>query len=357
VVITGVLISVPSFAQQQDSISLRVLSYNMDSLGFPRTWFQGDFLDRIPQNVQPNILISQGIYDSIGASQLWAIFPQNINARMSPYFGKGHSVLMYDSTLVTLLSYNSVPTKSLPIDEYIMYVPSTSDTFIIASCHFVAGEDSVSVADRAAQAQTLRYHLHQRRTQNVLVAGTLNFYSSSENGFRWLTEDMPFGDTLFRNPMRDPIDSIGEWHNNPNFARWHTFATRIDSNLGTRGLVDRFDYILLSQQLISENYVHVSHKVTGNYGIVFGKSITNNGRLDNYFNRGLESGSIHLPVQIDLMFRRKSTDVKRDQTSPKEMDLSSVDRHSVNETLIAQPSGSSTPNILPLTGQQSLAAP
>jgi hypothetical protein len=276
---------------------------------------------------------------------------------MTPFLGPNRSVLYYDTTRVQVLIYNAIPTSHLTIDEFILLAPNSMDTFIIASCQFVSGEDSVAMAGRTQQAQALRSHLHQRQTSNIIVAGTLNFTSSLEDGFIWLTQDIPFGDTLLRNAVKDPIDTSGVWYHNMAFSRWHTCSSRSDTTLDTSGLIDRSDYILLSSAIRSETYQVPSYYVVGNSGNRFGQSITRNGNSSNTFTESLMTGSKHLPVQVDLVFRRKSTDVKRNQTSPKEMDLSSVDWHSVNEALIAQPSGSSTPNIFPLTGQQSLAAP
>src|SRR5690554_2020523 len=73
--------------------------------------------------------------------------------------------------------------------------------------------------------------------------------------------------------MADPIDRPGSWHNNINFLDIRTPSTRVSSG-GVEGgagggLDDRFDFILISENMITDpklRYIPDTYKAFGNNG-------------------------------------------------------------------------------------------
>jgi hypothetical protein len=113
-------------------------------------------------------------------------------------------------------------------------------------------------------------------SSNHFFCGDLNVYSSFEDGYQ----------NLISGPLAlvDPINSPGNWNNNSSFSDIHTQSTRTSLNYdcGSKGgLDDRFDQILVSQNVMSGadslKYLDNSYDAVGNDG--------------NHFNNNLLSGS------------------------------------------------------------------
>ncbi len=142
----------------------------------------------------------------------------------------------------------------------------------------------------------------------VMFAGDFNFYTSNENGYLQLLNT---SNTII---MRDPLNlnnTLQSWHNNNNWSNIHTQSTRISSSdfngFGAGGgLDDRFDFILLSENIMNSsdiNYATNSYKSYGNNGNCFNSRI-NNSNCNGNFNQNLRNNlylmSDHLPVVLEL---------------------------------------------------------
>lgn len=138
----------------------------------------------------------------------------------------------------------------------------------------------------------------------VLFAGDLNLYTQSEPAYQELLD--PTNAIV----MVDPIDRPGSWHNNDNFQDIHTQSTRISSApFGTGaggGLDDRFDFILISQNMMNDpkmKYVIESYKAFGNNGNCFDNNINSQdctGDFSQTLRDYLYNMSDHLPVVMNL---------------------------------------------------------
>jgi hypothetical protein len=307
------------------------MSYNVDTLGIQSPVAKTSGIFSVINVADPQVIVAQGIGDSKGAEAIAAIANSRKFAKWTPFLGANRGMMIYDSTKVKLLNYTMIPTAHLPIDEWLMVVSLTSDTVIVASCHFVDGLDSLAQAERALQAQALRAHLHQRKNVNVVVVGTLNFTASDEVGFHWLVDDAPFGDTLFHNPLFDPVNVQGVWHHNdtPRVVKYHTYSTRLDSTHDTSGMVDRFDFILLTSNLLENSFVKSTYHAIGWTGGGFGMSITKNGQLTTSLYPNLENSSTHLPVTVDLVFRQKTSQIRMHRILPSGIDLTEAELNAV----------------------------
>ncbi len=138
----------------------------------------------------------------------------------------------------------------------------------------------------------------------VLFAGDLNIYTSTEPAYIELLDHT--------NPivLVDPIDTPGAWNNNEDFTAVHTQSTRTSSGpFGAGaggGLDDRFDFILMSENMLADPkliYKPSTYKAYGNNGNCFNLSI-NNENCTGEFNPSLRSNlynmSDHLPVVMEL---------------------------------------------------------
>ncbi len=138
----------------------------------------------------------------------------------------------------------------------------------------------------------------------VIFAGDLNVYTSTEPAYIELLDDT--------NPivLVDPIDTPGSWSSNEDFTAVHTQSTRVSSGpFGTGaggGLDDRFDFILMSENMLSNpkmRYVPGTYEAYGNNGNCFNLSINNvncGGTFGTNLRSNLYNMSDHLPVVMEL---------------------------------------------------------
>jgi hypothetical protein len=141
---------------------------------------------------------------------------------------------------------------------------------------------------------------------NVIFAGDFNFYTANESAFLQLV--MGQSNILFS----DPINQVGDWNNNTNFSQVHTQSTRTSNNNfddygAGGGLDDRFDFIMLSNNIMDENnsiaYKENSYIAYGNNGNCFNKNISDtscNGIFSQSTRNLLYNMSDHLPVVLKL---------------------------------------------------------
>ncbi|OIP50150.1 MAG: hypothetical protein COZ75_00055 [Flavobacteriaceae bacterium CG_4_8_14_3_um_filter_34_10] len=138
----------------------------------------------------------------------------------------------------------------------------------------------------------------------VIFSGDLNLYTSSEPAYQELL-----------NPnnaitMADPLDAPGSWHDNPNFAYLHSQSTRL-SNVGFGGgagggLDDRFDYILVSENMLQNPemlYLQDTYKSFGNNDNCLNNRI-DSPDCDGFYSQALRDRlylmSDHLPIVMQL---------------------------------------------------------
>ncbi|MBW2937464.1 T9SS type A sorting domain-containing protein [Aureisphaera sp. CAU 1614] len=138
----------------------------------------------------------------------------------------------------------------------------------------------------------------------VIFAGDFNLYSSTEPAYIELLD--PTNAIV----MADPIDTPGAWSTNINFQDIHTQSTRVSSGpFGAGaggGLDDRFDFILVSENMLSNptlRYIPDTYKAFGNNGNCFDLSI-NDSNCSGFYSETLRENlynmSDHLPIVMDL---------------------------------------------------------
>lgn len=219
----------------------------------------------------------------------------------------------YDSRKIGLRAQDVVLTQPRDINIYKMYLKTNDlatqhDTifFYPVVAHLKAGATSADETQRLAQANQLMQYLSLAyQPANFFLSGDFNFYSSSEAAFQIFTN---YSDSLFR--FHDPLNLPGSWNSNASFASIHTQSTH-RTTVGcaaSGGLDDRFDFILVSQQIMSGagrlRALPETYKALGQDGQHFNLSINEppqNPNAPQDLADALYGSSDHLPVLMDLV--------------------------------------------------------
>ena len=191
--------------------------------------------------------------------------------------------------------------------EFIMKHIESNEEIRLYGLHLKAGTGGDDEAEREQEATALRNYLNTLNpSEHFFVLGDFNFYDSNEGGFQVLTESQEDND----GQVFDPINRIGNWHNNSSFSDVHTQSTRA-TNYGdggaSGGMDDRFDFILVSSSILDEtdvNYLEDSYTPYGNDGDHFNQSINagNNSAVPDEIADALYVASDHLPVYLEVVF-------------------------------------------------------
>jgi hypothetical protein len=305
--------------QEKDTFTL--VSYNI--LKYPgSTYERWDTFQTIMRYEQPDLIMVNELKSASGADTLLdsALVPIKPYKRAKFYDGPySDNMLFYDSTLFTLYGQYQIPTDLRDISRYIVYLndPNLSShndtTFLdLFSVHLKAGNSSSDENKRAAEADTLMNHLDSLPAdRNIVVGGDYNFYNASE----------PAWDTLMGpnvNPLNDPLDSAGDWHENSKFEGLHTQSTRTSGCDGTGpgatgGLDDRFDFNLIDDDVLNGTqritYLPGTYWAMGNDGNHLNECITSapNDTLPDSVLVALQNMSDHLPVRTEFEVEYPST--------------------------------------------------
>ncbi|HIB30022.1 MAG TPA: hypothetical protein EYO24_05855, partial [Candidatus Marinimicrobia bacterium] len=191
--------------------------------------------------------------------------------------------------------------------EFIMKHIESNEEIRFYGLHLKAGTSGDDETEREQEATALRSYLNTLNpSEHFFVLGDFNFYDSNEGGFQVLTESQEDND----GQVFDPINRIGNWHNNSSFSDVHTQSTRA-TNYGdggaSGGMDDRFDFILVSSSILDEtdmNYLEDSYTPYGNDGDHFNQSINagNNSAVPDEIADALYVASDHLPVYLEVVF-------------------------------------------------------
>jgi len=208
-----------------------------------------------------------------------------------------------------------IRTSVRDIDAYELYFKTSGllagDTtkLVCVVAHLKAGEGSTEESTRRAMLQNAMDFIDENYpTDNVLIMGDFNMYTSTESGYRLLTQSYSNHDILFVDPL-SMQGGVGYWHNKSQFAQFHTQSTLDWSDNPCRsggGMDDRFDMILMSDEVYmgfnNIHYVNNSYKAVGNDGNHFNESINYgyNSAVPTAVADALFNCSDHLPVTMKM---------------------------------------------------------
>ena len=184
---------------------------------------------------------------------------------------------------------NEDPTGGSDLYIYAMHLASSN-----------AGQRSAQTAAIRANANDLPAGTH------IMYAGDFNIGSSNESSYQNFigSQDDDDGRAF------DPINSPGNWSNNPSFASIHTQSPNNDNDGAPGGAVgggmdDRFDFMLLSASLLDGldfDYVANSYVAYGQDGQHYNKDINDPPVIPEGIAvaNALHASSDHLPIYLDL---------------------------------------------------------
>ena len=99
--------------------------------------------------------------------------------------------------------------------EFIMKHIESNEEIRFYGLHLKAGTGGDDETEREQEATALRSYLNTLNpSEHFFVLGDFNFYDSNEGGFQVLTESQEDND----GQVFDPINRIGNWHNNSSFS-------------------------------------------------------------------------------------------------------------------------------------------
>ncbi len=281
-------------------------------------------LEVILSDYQPDIFMVCELNNETGATNILQLIQDRINPdfEMATFqlntsddtIGNQNdlqNLIYYDSSKFSLESQTIVPTIYRDFNHYRLKLntvdqaenPIYLDAIV---CHLKASSGTENQAYRLQMVTDLTTYLSSLPTDlNVILAGDFNVYTSSEPAFQELIDTS--------NPITfvDPADKIGSWHNNTNYVDVFTQSIRTQTGFGgtTGGLDDRFDFIMTSQNMLTNTdlyYEPNSYQVYGNNGIVscYNQAIIDSECAGSLFSfeirEALHFFSDHLPVTLHI---------------------------------------------------------
>ena len=296
---------------------IRVMTYNL--LNFSDDDNREMHYISILESVLPDLIVVQEVVGQTGfthfQSDVLDVF-ENGQWSGAPFLNQSAQqdiALFFKHDIFSFISTGAIGTAqssgTRDVIEWTMVHNISEIEFTIYGVHFKASSGSSNAEQRLAEATVLRQHLNNLSNSYFIVAGDFNIYSNSastEPAFNMLTgeSDNNVG-RLF-----DPIDRIGNWHNNSSFSDVHTQSPRTTSFGGgaNGGMDDRFDWLFVSESILNNQsrmvYVSDTYTAFGNDGNHFNDAINsgNNFSVSDQIADALHDASDHLPVYMDVWF-------------------------------------------------------
>lgn len=219
-------------------------------------------------------------------------------------------LIFYKKRMFTLETVEAIATEVRDINYYQLQLNTSDQTTdpVVMNIFVTHLKSSPGNANEQLRLDMVQQFRNKTETLDedsfVIFAGDFNFYTSQEPGYQALTDTSNFI------IMSDPINRPGHWHENMNYTDIHSQSTRIYAGpFGAGaggGLDDRFDFILLSKNMLLDpklNYVPDSYQTFGNNGNCYKNNI-NSPDCSGYYSSGLRDNlynmSDHLPIVLDL---------------------------------------------------------
>ncbi len=321
--------------QLQAQDTLTIMTYNLLQYG-------GTGHSSLAPSVKnPNLktIINQILPDIFGANEISnnSVYCDNIlfnvlNQDGRDYYKRATYSNVTNSNLVNMLFYNSNKvelsnqyfinggTRDMMLYKLYYKAPNQNpivDTTFIYVCliHLKAGNTSADIASRNTETQAVMNYLNNMNlpsNTNLIIMGDMNLYTSSEVAYQNMVNH---SNSTIR--FYDPVNRPGGWSNDVNFKDLHTQSTRVVSEAdggSGGGLDDRFDHILMNQNVILGNhkvkYVTNSYKAFGNDGNRFNGAINNsNTIISPAVANALYSMSDHLPVVAKIFINTFNSNI------------------------------------------------
>ncbi len=299
--------------------NIKIMSYNV--LNYP----EGDMVSRIDTLSKildfyaPDLLLLQELKSEDGL--------QNIEQELNVLFGGYQAAtyvsqisnpsnswrlqqnLIFNEAVFELATEQTIETPYRDINYFQLQIleedgsPSTEKLHTYVT-HLKSSQGSSNEQLRLSMVEVLIDHISLLPPEsNVIVAGDFNVYSGGEPAYELLLS------ANGTNTLQDPIDMPGWAGSNFPNKEIYTQSTRLSSleDGAGGGMDDRFDFILLSDQLMSANtrivYQEESYQALGNNGTCYNQDLIDCSTTDNVsfeLLSALYHMSDHLPIVLSL---------------------------------------------------------
>ncbi|MGI9593373.1 MAG: endonuclease/exonuclease/phosphatase family protein [Patiriisocius sp.] len=278
-----------------------------------------DLLQEVLQDYEPDIFMVCELQSQEGADAILNIglnSDGNSNFSAAPYFenqsggGNLQQALFYRNDMFVLENTEIINTPVRDINKYTLLLNTANqDTNPIRIYAYVTHlKSSQGGANQQLRLSMVEAFVNdtQQLEENayVLFAGDFNIYTSTEPAY------LEILDQTNNIAMADPINTPGAWNNNEDFTAVHTQSTRTSSSGfgggAGGGLDDRFDFIMVSQNMMTDSnlgYKADSYKAYGNNGNCYNNDINDincGGVYNQVIRDALYNMSDHLPVVMEL---------------------------------------------------------
>ncbi len=302
---------------------IKLMSYNLLHYPTGTGIDRKDNLKYILDTYQPDIFMACEIENGTGADEIlnYCLGTQKFASSSFTYNHSGsqyplQQMLYYNKFKFELVNETYLTTYVRDINHYTLKLltDNTSDNIYIEVyvAHLKAGADSTNSSNNDTSNENARRDMVQVFVDDlanipsdhfVIFAGDFNLYTYQEPAYQKIID--PNNAIV----MKDPIHREGPWHNNIQYKdifTQSTHSTSANSYVGG-GLDDRFDFIMMSQNLLNNPVLHYTsntYKSFGNNGTCFNKAINSSycsGNLyDDTLRENLYTMSDHLPVVASL---------------------------------------------------------
>lgn len=281
---------------------------------------KNDYLKTILAYAKPDILTVNEMYCNSNVAN--SLLDNALNRNGISYYKRATSscqsdyaytmnMLYYNSDKLGFIRHYTITTDIRDINIFKLYSKSNlvnSPDTVFLYCmvaHLKAGSDWEDENERNSEVlKAMSYLKGNFEPGNFLFMGDFNIYKSAENAFQNMINY-----TEYEYRFYDPINQIGHWHNDYDYANIHTQSTHSSWNdcAASGGMDDRFDFILISESIRdgSERVIYLpgSYKAIGQDGKHFNEAVNDyptNTSVPPDVLSALYKNSDHLPVYCEL---------------------------------------------------------
>jgi len=282
---------------------------NWNILNYPGTsgTIRNPYFRTVIGATDPDLIVVQEVHSQAGVNEfltevLEVVAPGEWVAGPFQESYDTDRAIFYRTGLVTIPASGWLDTDLRNIEWWRLRHTLSGEEFVLFTLHLKASQGSDNEQRRLEEATVLRDYLDGLpETTPVIVAGDFNIYRASEPAYQLLL-------SAGCGQLHDPIDQVGEWHNNLGYAPIHTQSTRTSTGYGggaTGGMDDRFDQVLVTDEWLDGTGIEIrtdTYTAYGNDGEHFNQSIIEGGNSAVPYEvaEALFHTSDHLPVRVEL---------------------------------------------------------
>ncbi len=294
--------------------SIKVMTYNL--LHYPEVIEnidRKDDLRYVLSDYNPDILMVCELETAAGADEIINYCLQTPDNRYAAAsFTPNHSgsyplqqMLYYNTQKFELIDETYLRTYVRDINHYTLkLLTQTPDTIDVYVAHLKASAGTTNENERLDMINVMTNDLQNIPDSHyVIFGGDFNLYNSDEPAYQEIIDN---SNAIV---LKDPINLLGNWHVNYAIRNYVTQSTHTDysQDYVSGGLDDRFDFLMLSDNMFNNanlHYVSNTYKSYGNNGNCFNKAINSNDcagtTYDTTLRNHLYTMSDHLPVVLTL---------------------------------------------------------